>query len=260
VRVQLDVAQARLLAAAEGEPITNKPNRELRILCAHELLTLSWFRYGRGERGAEPHVHREHSDGFYVIDGKITVRLGPELEPVVATAGTLVLIPAGVIHAFDNDGPGEARFLNFHAPDGGFAHYLRTREPFDSFDPPEDRGRPVSDAIVTPLGGGERFKRADHAVTLLGALPEISVFLLEVEPEWPGIGAHDHDDQVDTFFVLEGEAEFLVGDELAVAGPDTFYAAPPGVRHGVRNDGGRRAVFLNVHGPDAGFAESIRRR
>ncbi|HZT46111.1 MAG TPA: hypothetical protein VFA24_08030 [Gaiellaceae bacterium] len=51
-------------------------------------------RYGEGERGAEPHVHRRHSDAFYVLDGQITVRLGPELEPVVATAGTLAADPA----------------------------------------------------------------------------------------------------------------------------------------------------------------------
>jgi mannose-6-phosphate isomerase-like protein (cupin superfamily) len=259
VSVQLDVSHARLLGPGEGEPISAKPNRELRLLCAHELLTLSWFRYGEGERGAEPHVHREHSDGFYVLDGQITVRLGPEQELVVATAGTLVLIPTGVVHSFDNDGPGEARFLNMHAPDGGFAHYLRTREPFDSFDPPDDGGRPASDAIVTPPGGGERFQREDRAITILGELPEISVFRLEVEPAWPGIGTHDHDNQVDTFFVLEGEAGLVRGDEVVHAPAGSFYAAEPGIRHGVQNPG-RRIVFLNVHGPDAGFAESIRRR
>jgi mannose-6-phosphate isomerase-like protein (cupin superfamily) len=253
------MADPLLIRAEEGEPITDKPNRELRLLCAHELLTLSWFRYADGERGAEPHVHREHSDGFYVLDGQITVRLGPEQEPVVATAGTLVLIPAGVVHSFDNDSPGEARFLNMHAPDGGFAHYLRTREPFDSFDPPDEGSRPTSDAIVTPPGDGERFPREDRAITILGELPEISVFRLEVEPEWTGIGTHDHDDQVDTFFVLEGEAGLVRGGEIVQATAGSFYAAAPGTRHGIQNPG-RRTVFLNVHGPDAGFAESIRRR
>src|SRR5437667_12426733 len=100
--VQLDVGHAQLLDVHEGEAFTDKPNRELRLLCAHELLTVSWFRYGPGERGADPHVHREHSDGFYVLDGEITVRLGREQEPTVATAGTLVVIPPCVIHSFDN--------------------------------------------------------------------------------------------------------------------------------------------------------------
>lgn len=244
-------------ARGGGEPITDKPDRELRLLCDHGWLTVSWFRYGPGERGANPHVHREHADGFYVLSGEIAVRLGAEQEPVIARAGTLVLIPAGVTHSFDNDSAGEARFLNFHAPDGGFAQYLRTREDFDQFDPPADGGRPASDAIVTPAGGGEGFRRHDRAVSVLGDLPEISVMLIEADPGWPGIGAHEHDDQVDTLFVLDGETGFYSGDDVVRAGAGTFYGAMPGARHGVAHSGGR-ATFLNVHGPDAGFAEWVR--
>jgi quercetin dioxygenase-like cupin family protein len=256
--VQLDVRQPILLGSGEGEAITNKPDRELRFLCDHEWLTVTWTRHAAGQRGAEPHVHWEHNDAFYVLEGQITVRLGPHREPLTATAGTLVVIPPGIVHGFDNDAPGEARFLNFHAPDGGFAHYLRTQEPFDSFGPPDDGGRPASDAIVTPPGGGERFQRDDRVNTILAALPELSVFRLDIEPEWPGIGTHDHDDQVDTFFVLEGETGLVQGDEVVRAGAGSFYAALPGMRHGVEHDGGH-IVLLNVHGPDAGFAESIRR-
>jgi quercetin dioxygenase-like cupin family protein len=259
VGVQLDVRQPLLLGSpGEGEAITDRPNRELRILCDHEWLTVTWTRHAAGQRGAEPHVHREHCDAFYVLQGQLTARLGPKRTPLNAPAGTLVVIPPGVVHGFDNDGPGEARFLNFHAPDGGFAHYLRTQELFDSFDPPADGGRPASDAIITPAGGGERFQREDRAITILAALPELSVFRLEVEPEWAGIGAHGHDDQVDAFFVLEGDTGFVRGGEVVRAGAGSFYAAKPGGRHGVVHEGGR-IVLLNMHGPDAGFAESIRR-
>jgi mannose-6-phosphate isomerase-like protein (cupin superfamily) len=255
--VELDVGQPRLLRVREAEAITDKPNRELRLLCAHELLTLSWFRYGAGEEGADPHIHKHHADGFYALEGEVVVKIGPELERVVAGPGTLVLIPAGVVHGFDVDGPGEARFLNIHAPDGGFAHHLRTREGFDSYDPPEDGGRSVSDAVICRPGEGERFQREDRVNTILGALPEVSVFRLEVDPEWPGIGVHEHDDHVDTFFVLEGEVELACGDRFVPAGAGSFYAALPGARHAVRNPGGR-IVLLNVHGPDAGFAQGVR--
>src|SRR3954466_4591174 len=98
--------------ARQGEAITDKPDRELRLLCDHEWLTVTWVRHGAGERGADPHVHHEHADGFYVLGGEITVRLGPDQEPLVAGGGTLVLIPPGVVHGFDNDGSEEARFLN----------------------------------------------------------------------------------------------------------------------------------------------------
>jgi quercetin dioxygenase-like cupin family protein len=252
------VPEPLLLRAGEGEPIVDRPNRELRILCDHEWLTVTWTRHAAGQRGAEPHVHREHSDAFYVLDGQLTFRVGPGQEPLIGTAGTLVVVPPGVVHGFDNDGQGEARFLNFHAPDSGFAHYLRTQEPFDSFDRPEDGGRPAMDAIVTLPGDGERFQREDRVITILAELPEISFFRLEVEPEWSGIGAHEHTDEVDTFFVLEGETGLVSGDDVVRAGAGAFYGAPPGTRHGVVHDGGR-IVLLNVHGPDAGFAEGVRR-
>ena len=50
---------------------------------------------------------------------------------------------------------------------------------------------------------------------------------------------------------------FVSGDHVVRAGPGTFHGAAPGVRHGVIHDGGRTS-FLNVHGPDAGFAGWVR--
>jgi mannose-6-phosphate isomerase-like protein (cupin superfamily) len=259
--VELDVAQPRLLTVHEGEAITDTPNRELRVLCEHDWLHVTWTRHAVGERGAEPHVHLHHVDTFYVIAGDLSLQVGPELSRVTAPAGTLAMLPPGVVHGFANDGPGEARFLNFHAPGSGFAEYLRGRNTdFDQHHPPADGGRPASDAIVTPPDGGERFEREHRVNTILGELSEISAFRLEVEPSWPGVGTHDHDNQVDTFFVLEGEAGFVVGDEVVRAGAGMFYVASPGERHGVRNDPSGHAVFLNVHAPDAGFADGIRRR
>jgi mannose-6-phosphate isomerase-like protein (cupin superfamily) len=249
-------------ADGEGEAITARPERELRILCDHDWLHVTWTRHAEGQRGAEPHIHVHHVDGFFVLAGRMALRVGSELDEVGVTAGTFVLVPPGVVHGFDNDGPGELRFLNFLAPGCGFVQYLRGEGEFDQQPPPADGGRPASDAIVTPPGGGERFQREDRAVTILGDLPEISAFLLEVEPEWMGIPPHDHDDQVDAFFVLEGEAGFVVtdlgaGNLVTLGAPGSFYAATPGVRHGIENPGGR-AALLNIHGPDAGFAAWIR--
>jgi mannose-6-phosphate isomerase-like protein (cupin superfamily) len=257
--VELDVGQARLLPVHEAEAISDTPDRELRILCDHDLLSVTWTRHAAGERGAEPHVHLHHVDAFYVLGGELALQVGPELDRVTASAGTLIMVPPGVVHGFDNDGPGELRFLNFHAPGCGFADYLRGRGEFDQHPPPPDGGRPATDAIVTPIDGGERFRREDRTITILAALPEISALRVEADPEWPGIPTHDHGDQVDTFFVLEGEAGLVQGEEVVRAAPGSFYAATPGTRHGFVNDG-RRLTLLNVHGPDAGFAEAVRRQ
>jgi mannose-6-phosphate isomerase-like protein (cupin superfamily) len=256
--VELDVPHLLVPGERQGEAIVDTPTRELRILCEHEWLTVTWTRHSAGERGADPHVHLHHVDAFYVLAGDLALRVGPELERVPATAGTLALVPPGVVHGFDNDGPGELRFLNFHARGCGFADYLRGRGDFDQHPPPPDGGRPASDAVVTASDGGERFRREDRTITILGAFPEISALRIEVDPEWPGIPAHDHDDQVDTFFVLDGDAGLVCGEEVMLTAAGSFYAATPGVRHGLVNDG-RRVTLLNVHGPDAGFADAVRR-
>jgi quercetin dioxygenase-like cupin family protein len=256
--MELDVPHLLAPADGEGEAVTDTPARELRILCEHDWLNVTWTRHAAGERGADPHVHHRHVDAFYVLDGELTLQVGPELGLVTAPAGTFVMVPPGVVHGFVNDGPGEVRFLNFHAPGCEFADYLRGRGDFDQHPPPADGGRPASDALVVPPGKGEPFQRDDRLNTILGDLPEISVFRLEAEPAWPGVRAHRHTDQVDTFFVLEGEIGFLVGDDVVSAGAGSFYAALPGVPHGLRNDSGGRTVLLNAHGPDAGFAAGIR--
>jgi quercetin dioxygenase-like cupin family protein len=69
-----------------------------------------------------PHLHRRHSDAFYVLDGELEFLVGDEV--VQACVGAYVLSPPGVVHGFRNTGAEPARLLNLHAP-GGFAEYLR---------------------------------------------------------------------------------------------------------------------------------------
>ena len=60
-----------------------------------------------------------------------------------------MLVPPGVVHAFDNASDGTTTWLNFHVPSTGFAAYLRgDREGFDSSDPPADGGRPAAEAVI----------------------------------------------------------------------------------------------------------------
>jgi mannose-6-phosphate isomerase-like protein (cupin superfamily) len=146
----------------DGETITDRPERAVRILVAgDEHGTITWSRYGRGERGPDLHVHHEHTDAFYVLAGALTFALGPEGERTVhAPAGTVVVVPPDVAHAFRNDDVPDAVFLNVHTPDKGFAEYmraLRDGEPaaFDSYDMPVDGTLPAGAAIVVEAGEGE---------------------------------------------------------------------------------------------------------
>jgi quercetin dioxygenase-like cupin family protein len=108
-------------------------------------------------------------------------------------------------------------------------------------------------------GDGERFERSNRVVTILGDVGLMSVLELDFDATF-AVDAHVHDDHVDAFYVLEGEVEFTVDEEVVRAAPGTLVAAPPGTRHGFRNPGPGRARVLNLHAPDAGFADSIRGR
>jgi mannose-6-phosphate isomerase-like protein (cupin superfamily) len=153
MRVELDVTQSILLTPGEGEVTSDRAEHHLEILCDQPGLVATWTRVGPGRDGASAHVHRAHSDLFYVLAGELTVLVGPEREEHVLPAGTLVLAPPLVVHGFRNGGDDELRYLNFHAPGGGFADYLRGLTPgFDSEEPPADGGRPATNAVIVPPG------------------------------------------------------------------------------------------------------------
>jgi len=249
-----------LLAAEDGESVAERPRRVVRVLFEHELLDASYACSEAGERGASPHIHLEHVDAFYVLEGEVTFRLGPELDAVRAGAGTFVMVPPQLVHGFDNDSDATARWLNFHAPSTGFLGWMRgERESFDQVPPPADGGRPVTDAVVVRPGGGERFERANRTVTILGEEPQFSAFEMSFDESFV-VDPHEHDDQADSFFVLDGAVDFTVGDRVERAGPGMWLSAPAGTTHGFRNGGSGRARVLNVHTPDAGFADWIRRQ
>lgn len=247
-----------VLRPGEGKVIVQSPERSIVLKAALEQLTLSEFRYGPGQRGPVPHVHHRHTDGFYVLEGELQLLLGREWTRVVAGPGTLVLIPPRVLHTFANDSDADARFLNIHAPDAGFADVLHgDRSGFDNEDWPSEPGRPAGDALVSGPADGERFERGNRTVTIKGEVPDVSAIDIELDPGFD-VEPHRHSDHTDAFLVLDGELEFTVGDDVVRAGPEAFVAAPPGARHGFRGAGPDRARVLNLHAPDAGFAASVR--
>jgi quercetin dioxygenase-like cupin family protein len=67
-----------------------------------------------GAGAPPPHVHRDHDECFYIIEGLYTFTLGT--EEVEAPAGSVVFVPRGTRHAFTH-GEG-ARALFFVIPAG----------------------------------------------------------------------------------------------------------------------------------------------
>ena len=66
--------------------------------------------------GPPPHVHSREEEGFYVLEGEITFRVGE--DRLVATAGTFANMPVGTPHAFRNESSEPARMLISVAPAG----------------------------------------------------------------------------------------------------------------------------------------------
>src|SRR2546429_4757623 len=119
-------------------------------------------------------------------------------------------------------------------------------------------GSASMEGIAIGPDGGEKVPRGDTYHRILAELPELEVIELRFAPDFEGVDSHTHSDHVDSFYVLEGEAEFVIEGEIVRAGPGTYVAAPIGVEHGFRNAGDGVLRMLNVHGPNTGFAGRLR--
>lgn len=103
--------------------------------------------------------------------------------------------------------------------------------------------------LVVPPDGGERLPgtavrntvKVSHEATR-------GTFAAFEETTEPGAGppVHVHLEQWEYFRVLDGEFEFLIGDERHRGGPGTVAIVPPNTRHGFRNvaDGPSTLEFL----------------
>jgi len=103
-------------------------------------------------------------------------------------------------------------------------------------------------------GEGERTPNG-HRV--LAELPHIEALELFFRADFEGVDPHTHPDHTDSFYVLEGEVEFLQDGEWHRVGPGTFLSVPPNVEHGFRPCGADFRL-LNFHTPRTGFIESLR--
>jgi mannose-6-phosphate isomerase-like protein (cupin superfamily) len=123
------------------------------ILVASENLSLTYASRPGGERVAGRHVHR-HAEAFYVLEGELTFEVGAGSETVTVGPGGFVGVPPGLAHAYGTAGDRPARWLVVHAPDGGFAQFMRglrdgVRVDWDIAPVPADGGLPADRAIVS---------------------------------------------------------------------------------------------------------------
>lgn len=90
---------------------------------------------------------------------------------------------------------------------------------------------------------------------MLAEFPDLEAFELRFGPDF-AVPPHTHDDHTDAFWVIEGEVEFTLGDDVRRAGAGAWFAAPPGTVHGFRTLSDVR--LLNIHAPNTGFGVRLR--
>jgi mannose-6-phosphate isomerase-like protein (cupin superfamily) len=240
------------------ETISDSKQRNVVLLAGHEQVTITWTRFAQGERGPNLHVHHEHTDAFYILEGELMFELGPDAEQTTVGPGTFVAVPPLVPHSFTAASDEDARWLNFHAPDRGFAQFLRTGGRWDSFDVPDDGVRPASDAIIVGPGIGERLRTGRRELLIKGDLDDLCVVEWELDGPFTGPPLHHHALNVDAFYVLEGELEVTIAGEQHTAQEGALVAVPPGADHTFNHRRDDPARVLNIHAPGRGFADTLR--
>ena len=220
-----------------GEVVGDSAERRVEILCDRDELHATWTRFGPHRDGASAHIHRAHSDLFYVLAGELTLLVGPEWEESVLPAGTLALAPPLVVHGFRNASDDELRYLNFHAPGGGFAAYLRGEEPgFDSEDPPDDGGRPAEEAVIATGG-------------LLVDTDEIRVEEIRRDPGSAALAGPEDRRHTESFYVLAGTLTFSFGADELRAETGAWVQVPVGSAYTLAVSGSDEARYLVIHAP-----------
>jgi quercetin dioxygenase-like cupin family protein len=244
------VDKAVVIPPAGGEIIGDSADRRVEILSDDDSLHATWSRFGPHREGADLHVHREHTDMFFVLEGELTVLLGTEGDTAVVAAGTLARVPPLVVHGFRNGSDAEVRYLNFHAPGRQFADFLRALRDgrtftYDQHPPPRDGGRPISEAVV---GGAER----RDGTTVLADIEAIGI--AEVDAAEASHPAHVHRRHVESLYVLEGELTATAGGRELRAKTGSWVQVPAGVPHALNGNG----RLLDLHSPSYDLGTSDR--
>src|SRR5437868_14485192 len=79
--------------------------------------------------GPPPHVHSREEEGFYILEGEITFRIGE--KRTVATAGMFANMPVGTPHSFKNESGKSAKMLISVAPAGLEQMFFEVGVPVD---------------------------------------------------------------------------------------------------------------------------------
>jgi mannose-6-phosphate isomerase-like protein (cupin superfamily) len=94
--------------------------------------------------GPPLHWHKEIRELFYVLEGRLTIRLDQDTKEL--SPGELALVPPGVVHSFTNPTEEPVRFLIHLTPAGFEEYFIGLAELVQKSPtwPPEDRSELIA--------------------------------------------------------------------------------------------------------------------
>ena len=111
---------------------------------------------------------------------------------------------------------------------------------------------------ATFLGPGDLYRFLVTGEESGGAYFAMEAFV----PPGGGPPPHIHRNEDETFYIVEGEIEFLLGEEIVTGGPGDFVNVPRGTVHRFHNAGGAAARMILTFSPaniERFFSETLER-
>ena len=125
----------------------------------------SLFEVAVGPGGREwPHVQHREDECFYVLEGRFGFVV--EGEQIEAGLGSLVYVPKGVLHAFENAGEVAGRMLVSQTPGGAYERFIEEVGPPAAEGMPPETGEPMGDDVRRLAAVG-----ALYGVEMVSTLP-----------------------------------------------------------------------------------------
>ena len=236
-RARRHMSEPTVIPPGGGEVIGDSPDRRVEILSDHDALHATWSRFGPRRDGADLHVHRRHTDLFYVLEGELTVRLGRRGQGVAVPArDARARAAAGRPRLPQRDAtrscatststrPGSA------SPTTCARCATAARSPTTRSRRRRTARRPATEAVV----GGDGFQ-ADGMDAARATSRRSRSRTRRSDPRRPP-PPHVHPRHVESFYVLKGELAITVDGREHRAGAARGCRCRPGVAHAVSSPG-----------------------
>lgn len=117
-----------------------------------------------------------------------------------------------------------------------------------------------TDALILEAGQGRVYQSGTMTAIFKADENEtdnkysVSEWILAPHSEGPG--AHQHEENDEVFYVIEGTATILVGEQLVEAKKGAFLRIPSKTMHDFKNDTDEKVILLNFFTP-GGFERNM---